>query len=71
MVPSIFSRGCLRRWPVCLFDDFFNLRSVHNCPERKALEEKLVEEEEDDDEDDSRYLNLEGPDDGKHFSVCS
>lgn len=43
---------------------FYSL-SVYDRPERKALEEKLVEEDDEDDEDDSRYLNLEGEEDGK------
>lgn len=34
------------------------------------LEDQLVEGDDDDDEDDTRYLNLEGDEDGKHISPC-
>lgn len=33
--------------------------------ERKALEQILVDDEDEDEDEDSRYLNLEGDDDGE------
>lgn len=38
--------------------------------ERKALEDELVDGDDDDDDDDTRYLNLEGEEDGSRIYRC-
>jgi hypothetical protein len=35
-----------------------------------VLEDQLVEESDDEDEDETRYLNLEGDEDGKRILPC-
>lgn len=53
----------------CVFLAFFGGdRDVDRSTERKALEQSLIDEEDEEEEEDTKYLNLEGEDDGEFFS---